>query len=196
RYRATLTRRMAGCVFSVSRNRSSGPRRMISERGKPRMRSAVANNSRVSADAAQRSAPMPTSCDPCPGNTKATLVSAMRLGDCDGGVQVDVLDDVEQLDTLGHRSLERLAARDQAGAAGALVDDGGLGRVVEVILAGGAARIDQAHAAHVTAGHLVAGEVDGVVGGQCLVDQLVGLAELEGVVTAVGFRLLLLDDVG
>ncbi len=43
-------------------------------------------------------------------------------------VEVDVLDGVEQLDALGHRALERLAAGDQAHAAGALVDDGGRAR--------------------------------------------------------------------
>ena len=35
-------------------------------------------------------------------------------GDRDGGVEIDVLDGVEQLDALGRRPLERLAAADQA----------------------------------------------------------------------------------
>ena len=53
-----------------------------------------------------------------------------------------------------------------------------------------------ADAAHVAVHHLPAGEVDRVVGGELLVDERVGLAELEGVVAAVVLGQLLLDDVG
>ena len=53
-------------------------------------------------------------------------------GERDGLVEVDVLDGVQQLDALGHRALERLAAGDEALPAGALVDDGGLHGVGQV----------------------------------------------------------------
>src|SRR4051812_49505692 len=43
-----------------------------------------------------------------------------RLGDRDLGREVDVLDRVEQADALVHRTLEGLAARDEAGASRAL----------------------------------------------------------------------------
>ena len=105
---------------------------------------------------------------------------APRLRDRDVRREVDVLDGVEDLDALGHRPLERLAARDQAGAARALVDHrraDGLGLVG--VLGGRAARVDQARAAHVAARHLVAAEVDRVVGRELVVDEVVGLAEAE-----------------
>jgi 3-methyl-2-oxobutanoate hydroxymethyltransferase len=54
-------------------------------------------------------------------------------GDGDAGIEVDVLDEVEELDALLHRALEGLAAGDEAAAAGALVDDGGLDRFGEVV---------------------------------------------------------------
>ena len=57
-------------------------------------------------------------------------------------------------------------------------------------------RVDEADAAGVAVDDLPAGEVDGVVGGELVVDERVGLAELEGVVAAVVLGLLLLDDVG
>ena len=92
-------------------------------------------------------------------------------------VEVDVLDGVEQLDALGHRPLERLAARDQAHAAGPLVDDGGAHGVGQVAGALGlAAAVDEPDAAHVAVGDLPAGEVDRVVGGELVVDQRRGLA--------------------
>ena len=47
------------------------------------------------------------------------------LGDGDFGAEVNVLDGVEELDAFGHGALEGFAAGDEAGAAGALVDDGG-----------------------------------------------------------------------
>ncbi len=49
-----------------------------------------------------------------------------RSGHRDRVVEVDILDGVEQLDAIGHGTLEGLAARDQAHAAGTLVDDGRL----------------------------------------------------------------------
>jgi len=42
------------------------------------------------------------------------------------------LDDVQELDAFVHRALEGFAAGDQAYAAGAFVDDRGLGRIGEV----------------------------------------------------------------
>ena len=47
------------------------------------------------------------------------------LGDGDFGAEVDVLDGVEELDAFVHGALEGFAAGDEAGAAGALIDDGG-----------------------------------------------------------------------
>src|SRR5690606_20570663 len=121
-----------------------------------------------------------------------------RSGDRDLGAEVHVLDRVQDLDTLGERALERLAAADEAHAARALVDDGGAHRVRQIGRAGRAAAVDEADAAHVGVHHLVPGPVDLVLLGEVGVDLLVGLAplpELRGVVPAVVGGRLLLDDV-
>ncbi len=123
------------------------------------------------------------------------MAPAQAIGD--RGVEEDVLDGVEELDAFGHRALEGLAADDQPGPAGPLVDDGGadgLGQVVGAL--GLAAGVDEGDPARVAVDDLPAGEVDGVVGGELLVDERVGLAELERGVATVVLGLLLLDDVG
>ena len=117
------------------------------------------------------------------------------------GAQVDVLDGVEELDAFGHGALEGFAAGDQAGAAGALVDDGGGDGFFEVVGPGGAAAVDEAGAAAEAVDDLVAAEVDGVIAVELGVDALVefavaGIAHVEGLVAAVIFGELLLDDVG
>jgi drug/metabolite transporter (DMT)-like permease len=63
----------------------------------------------------------------------------VRLRDRDVLVEVDVLDGVQEGDALVHRPLEGLAARDEAGATRALVDDRGLDGLGEVGLAAGRA---------------------------------------------------------
>src|SRR3954465_6557725 len=122
-------------------------------------------------------------------------------GDGDLRREVDVLDRAQQLGALVERAPERLAARDEPHAAGALVDDGGADRLRHVALARGrAAAVDQAAAPHVAVDDLVAGEVDRVVGRELGVDALVdlavvGLGRLDRLVAAVVLRQLLLDDV-
>src|SRR5262249_33245292 len=91
------------------------------------------------------------------------LMMGPPLGDGNFGAEIDVLDRVEELDPLGHRPLERLAARDEAGAAGALVDDRRRDRLGEIVRAGGSAGVDEAGASHISVRHLVAAEVDRVV---------------------------------
>jgi hypothetical protein len=73
--------------------------------------------------------------------------STTRLGDRDFGAEVNVLDGVEELDAFGHGALEGFAAGDEAGAAGALVDDGGGYGVFEVVGSRCAAAVDEAGAA-------------------------------------------------
>ena len=84
---------------------------------------------------------------------------------------------LQQRHAVGHRPLERLATRDQALATGSLVDDRcpDRGRQIAVALALAAA-VDQTDPAHVAVDDLPASEVDGMVGGQLLVHQLIGLA--------------------
>src|SRR5207245_2297196 len=96
----------------------------------------------------------------------ANFFRPAQLGYRDFGAQVDILDDVEELDAFLHRALEGLAAGDEAGTASALVDDGGGNGFFEVIGAGGATAVDEASAAHVAVGDLIAGQVDGVVAGE------------------------------
>src|SRR4051794_1814569 len=120
------------------------------------------------------------------------------LGDRHRTVEVDVLDGVEQLDTLAGRALERLATADQTGAPGSLVDHRGAHGVGQVAGALGLATgVDEPDATHVKVRHLPTGGVDGVVGGELVVDERRCRAEtLRGVVAAVVGRQLLLDDVG
>ena len=89
---------------------------------------------------------------------------------------------MEQFDALVHRPLERLAAADEAHAAGPLVDDGRCDGVGQV---GGAVRlaagIYQADTSHVAVGHLIAAQVDRMVGREFGVHLVVGLAEAEAI---------------
>src|SRR6266478_2514650 len=122
------------------------------------------------------------------------------LGDGDIGAQVNVLDGIQELHAFLHGALEGFAAGDEAGAAGAFVDDGGGYGFFEVVGAGSAAAVDQTCAAHVAVGDLVASQVDGMVAAEVGVDALVefavaGIAHVEGLIAAVIFRELLLDDV-
>ena len=71
RQTATLTVRMAGWVFSVRRSSSSGPSRKMRLRGNPRASSASANVVAATGKASARERPMPTVCEPWPGNRKA-----------------------------------------------------------------------------------------------------------------------------
>src|ERR1700694_5622969 len=140
---------------------------------------------------------------PCLGGARCLVrlqEQSRALGDGDFGAKVDVLDGVEELDAFLHGALERLAAGDEAGAAGALVDHGGGYRFFEVVGARRSAAIDQACAAHVAVGHLVARQVDGMVAAEIGVDALVefavaGIADVKRRIAAVIFRKLLLDDV-
>ena len=66
RHAATLTVRIAGCVFSVSRSWSSGPSKHRRLSGSPSASSASANVSRQTSNASASALPMPTACDPVP----------------------------------------------------------------------------------------------------------------------------------
>src|SRR5215510_11722099 len=67
--------------------------------------------------------------------------SKAKLGDGNFGAKVDVLDGVEELDTFLHGPLKCFAAGDEAGAAGAFIDDGGGYGFFEVVGTGGAAGV-------------------------------------------------------
>src|SRR4029077_11689472 len=63
------------------------------------------------------------------------------------------------------------------------------------------AAVDKAGAAHVAVGDLIASQVNGMIAGEVGIDALVefavaGIAHVEGLVAAVIFWELLLDDVG
>ena len=123
------------------------------------------------------------------------------LGDGDVVAEVDVLDGLEDFGAFVDGTLEGFSSGDEAGAAGSFVDDGGEDGVLEVVVAGGAAGVDEAGSAHVAVGDLVAAEVDRMVGGEFAVDALIefavaGSAGVEGFEAAVVFGEFLLDDVG
>src|SRR6266403_4483917 len=98
------------------------------------------------------------------------------LGYGDFGAEVDVLDGVEKLDAFLHRALESFTARDQAGAAGALVDHRRGHRFFEIVRAGSPTTVDQARAAHVAIRDLVAAQVDGMIAAELGIDAFVEFA--------------------
>src|SRR5580704_15834073 len=132
---------------------------------------------------------------------RAPQERSWALGDGDFGAEVDVLDRVEELDAFGHGALEGFAAGDEAGAAGALVDDRGGYGFFEVVGSGGAAAVDEAGAAAEAVDDLVAAEVDRVIAVEVGIDALIEFSvarvtDVERFVAAVIFSELLLDDVG
>src|SRR5215212_1845052 len=63
----------AGCVLIVSLSSSAGPFHINCERAKPRIASASSNVSQAIGYVSASSLPMPTVCEPCPGNIKAVV---------------------------------------------------------------------------------------------------------------------------
>src|SRR5690606_30677739 len=72
-YSAMLVVSMAGWVYAVKRSFSSGPSKQSLDREKPRASSARAKISRASWCASARSRPIPTFCEPWPGNRNAVF---------------------------------------------------------------------------------------------------------------------------
>src|SRR5258708_23189228 len=92
--------------------------------------------------AAQKSTPR-ASPGCCPKTSRGeSCLDIIALGDGDFWAEVDVLDRVQELDAFFHGALEGFAAGDEAGAAGALVDDGGGARLFEVFCSGADASFD------------------------------------------------------
>ena len=88
------------------------------------------------------------------------------------------------------------AAGDESHTAGSLVNHRCSDCLGHIIVARGAAGIDETGPAHVTVHHLIAGQVDGVVAGQICVDLVVRPPEVDSPVAAVVFGPLLLAHVG
>src|SRR5690242_1361641 len=108
-----------------------------------------------------------------------------RLRDGDVGAEVNVLNGVEKLHAFAHGALERFAAGDEAGAAGAFIDDGGGDSFFEVVGTGSAAAVDEPCAAHVAVGDLIAAKIDRMIAGKVGIDALVefsvaGVAHVQG----------------
>ena len=107
---------------------------------------------------------------------------------------------VQQFHALGHRALEGFAARDETGAACALVDHSRRSRLAKVVLTGCAAAVDETDAAHVAVRHLIAAQINRMVAVQFAIDALVVLAIRNAVrvqcnEAAVVLRKFLLDDI-
>ena len=121
---------------TADRDRGSRARSGWCRAGRPTCtcaRSACSTCSAVSSPAATSSSPS-RGIRRSPDRTSASTGSRLSATR-DVLAEVDVLDRVEQLDALLERPLERLAAGDQAHAAGALVDDRGRDRVAQIVLA-------------------------------------------------------------
>src|SRR5438445_3878177 len=94
---------------------------------------------------------------------RSAFPATLRHGDF--GAEVDVLNGVEEFYSFDHRTLERFAAGDEAGAAGAFVDDSGSDRFFEIVCAGCAAGVYETGATHVAIRDLVAAKIDGMIAG-------------------------------
>src|SRR5207248_525715 len=89
----------------------------------------------------------------------------------------------------------------EASATGALVDNRSGYRFFEIVCPRSSAAVDEASAAHIAVGDLIAAEVDGMIAGEVSVDALVkfaiaGIAHVERRIAAVILGQLLFDDVG
>src|SRR5438105_5778203 len=73
------TARMAGWVLAVLRSSSSGPSKSSRKSPPPSAASASSSTARASGWASASAWPMPTDCEPCPGNTNASGISFPRL---------------------------------------------------------------------------------------------------------------------
>src|SRR4051794_15786735 len=123
------------------------------------------------------------------------------LSDRDILAEVDILDCIKQSDTFFDRSLECFAARNKTHAAGALVDDSSDDSISEVPRPFGfAAAINQAGAAHVTVGNLIAAKVDRMITGQLRIDSFIefavtGVSRVKCFEAAIVLGQLLLNDI-
>jgi len=114
--------------------------------------------------------------------------------------EIDILDGMEELGSLFHRTLESLATGNHSRATGAFVDNGCLDGIFEVVGSRGTARVDEAGPSHVAVDNLVTAEVDRMVGGELGVDPLIelavaGIAGVESLISAIVLRKLLFDNV-
>src|SRR5271170_6334531 len=71
---ARLVAISAGCALAVSVSSASGPSNTSCESFWPSAASTRANTSRAAGNASQSALPMPTACEPCPGNTRAVFI--------------------------------------------------------------------------------------------------------------------------
>src|SRR5205085_12517054 len=74
-----LTRKIAGCAFSVLVSSASGPSKQILVRSYPSAALARSNHAAAEADDSASDLPMPTACAPCPANNKAAFINTGAL---------------------------------------------------------------------------------------------------------------------
>jgi len=119
----------------------------------------------------------------------------LSLGHGHGFIFEDVLNRVQQLDSFLHGFLECLPPGNEPHPACSLIDDGGSNCVGQIVLAGCAARVDEPNPPHVAVDDLVASPVNRVIGRELFVNQRMGLAEFEDLISAIRRRLLLFDNI-
>src|SRR2546426_12365416 len=107
---------------------------------------------------------------------------ASLLGHCNLRIEVHVLNQVQQLDAIGHGMLEGLSTADESHSASAFVDHGGSHRIGKVIFSRSATGGDQRRTSPVAIGKLVAAELNWVIlRREIAVDPRIGFAGLERV---------------
>ena len=90
------------------------------------------------------------------------IVGDLSNRDC--RLEVDILNSIEQGDSLFKWPLKCLAATDEPDATGAFIDHCRAYRLGHIAIPGGGpAGVDQPHATHVAIGNLIAAQIDRVV---------------------------------
>ena len=77
---ATLAVSTAGWVLAVRVSSVSGPSKQRRDSENPSASSASRQTAAAATEASASSRPIPTACDPCPGNRNATLMPSSALG--------------------------------------------------------------------------------------------------------------------
>src|SRR5690349_21468665 len=126
---------------------------------------------------------------------------ADELCEIDGFVKVDILDSIQDLNTLIHGALKCFSSGNQTHAACALIDHGSANRIGEIVRAlGFSSGADKAGTTHVTIYHLITTKVDRMLRAELGIDLFVqfpvgACAGVQRFVTTCIFRKLLFDDV-
>lgn len=115
--------------------------------------------------------------------------------------QINVLDRIQNLDSLIHWPLERLSSRNQSHPTCAFVDDSSLHRILQIVVAARSARINQSRASHVAIRDLIPAKIYRVIRRQISINAFIRFSitapfQIERLISTVVLGQFLLYDVG